>query len=307
MIIDFHTHIWEKNMLSLGYKEYLNYFTEMTRSDNKIYRADPNKLIEDMENAEVDKAVVLIADYSFTSAKMDITIEKYIDYTIKICDDYRDKLIGFVGVDPRHGEKALELIRYGIEQNLKGMVLTPTTGFYLNDQIVIPLYDLAQELKIPIVIHDFEQVPMPFALKYIDPLTLDDALMKYMDVPFVIAPIGMATGQLIMTVAIRHINHVYGEISGFFTQFLVDKMPDMFLIQPLGMAKELYGSKNILFGSNWPYFENVISLPYWTQKIKNAKLPLIMRPLGFPGLDDEDRQNILGKNAAKLIGIREEL
>lgn len=122
--------------------------------------------------------------------------------------------------------------------------------------------------------------------------------MKYQDIPFIIAPIGLAAGQLIMTIAIRHINHVYGDISGFFTQFLVDKMPDMFLVQPLGMAKVLYGSENILFGSNWPYFENVIQLSYWTEKVKNPKLPLIMRPFGFPSLDNEDRENILGINTA---------
>ena len=52
MIIDFHVHIWEQEMLSPGYKEYLNNFTEITRTNNNEYRADPNRLIEDMDEAE---------------------------------------------------------------------------------------------------------------------------------------------------------------------------------------------------------------------------------------------------------------
>ena len=304
MIIDFHTHIWTKKMVSPGYKEYLSNFTEIAQSNINVYEADPNKLVEDMEEAEVDKAIIFIADYSFTSAKMAISIEKYIDFVIKSCDEYTDKFIGMVGIDPRHGEKALDLIKYGIEQNLKGLVLTPSTGFYLNDEMMTSFYELARKLKIPVILHDFELVPMPFALKYIDPMTLDDVLMKYPDVNFVISPFGMATGQLLMTVAIRHLSHVYGDISGFFTQFLVNKMPDMFLLQPLGMSKTLFGSESMLFGSNWPFFENVIRLAEWSDKIKNLKMPLLMRPLGFPSLDDEDRKNILGINAANLLGLK---
>lgn len=304
MFIDFHTHIWTKEMVSPGYKKYLNNFSEIAHIENNQYKADPNTLIEDLDDAEIDKAIIFVTDYSFTEAKMAISIEDYINFVIKSCDEYNDKFIGLVGVDPRHGEKALDLIKYGIEQGLKGLVLTPTTGFYLNDKIVNPLYDLARELKIPVIIHDFELVPMPFSIKYIEPFTLDDVLMKYLDVKFVIAPIGMATGQTVMMITIRHISHVYGEISGFSTQFMVNKMPDMFLIQPLGMAKTLYGSENLLFGSNWPFFENVVNVKEWLQKIKSAKLPLLMRPFGFPSLEDEDRENILGINAAKLFGVK---
>jgi len=49
MIIDFHTHIWTKKMVSPGYKEYLSNFTEIAQSNINVYEADPNKLIENME------------------------------------------------------------------------------------------------------------------------------------------------------------------------------------------------------------------------------------------------------------------
>ncbi|MHA1341776.1 MAG: amidohydrolase family protein [Candidatus Helarchaeota archaeon] len=305
MIIDFHVHIWEEKMLSQGFKKYLYNFTQLLRPENKNnnYSAEPYKLINALEEAEIDKAVILIADYSFTKVKMDISIEKYVEYVINVCDEYKNKLMGFIGIDPRHGKKGLELLRYGIEQNLKGLVLTPATGFYLNDEIVKPFYETAKELKIPIVIHDFGLVPLPFSIKYADLLPFDELLMKYPDITFILAPIDMAIGSNLMQIGIRHMDHLYGELSGFSTQFMIGRVPDMFLIQPLGMAKEFYGSERLLFGSDWPFFENHVPLKDWVDKVRKAKLPLLVRPFGIPSLEDEDRANILGRNGARVLDI----
>ncbi|MHA1380497.1 MAG: amidohydrolase family protein [Candidatus Helarchaeota archaeon] len=308
MIIDFHVHVWEQKMVSKGYKEYLNNFTQILRPENisNNYSADPHTLVTDLDEAKIDKAVILIADYSFTPAKMKISIETYVDYVIKVCDEYKDKLTGFVGVDPRHGKEGIKLVNYAIEQNLKGIVLTPTTGFYLTDEIVTPYYEIAKRNNIPIVIHDFGLVPLPFSLKYADLLPLDDILMNYPKVLFVLAPIDMAIGSNLMSIGMRHMSHLYGELSGFSTQFMMGRVPDMFLLQPLGMAKEFYGSKRLLFGSDWPFFENHVLVKDWVDKVKKAKLPLILRPFGVPSLEDEDRENILGRNGATVLGIKYE-
>jgi predicted TIM-barrel fold metal-dependent hydrolase len=305
MIIDFHVHLWEQEMVSQGFKEYLNGFSKLLRleTDKSNYEADPYRLINDLMEAEIDKAVIISPDYSYTPARMAISIEKYTDYLIKLCDEH-DEFIGFVGVDPRHGKKGLELIKYGMEQNLKGLVLTPTTGFYLNDEILTPFYELANELKIPIVIHDFALVPLPFSIKYIEPYSLDDTLMKYPDLTFILEPIDMTIGGNLMSIGMRHISHLFGELSGFSTQYMVDKVPDMFLIQPLGLAKEFYGSENLLFGSNWPFFENRASMKTWVDKVRKAKPPIFLRPLGIPSLEDIDRENILGRNGARILGLK---
>ena len=106
MIIDFHTHIWTEEMVSPGYKKYLNNFSEMAHVDNNQYKADPNNLIVDLDEAEIDKAVIFISDYSFTEAKMAISIEDYINFVIKSCDEYNDKFIE-IRSGLREGERVM--------------------------------------------------------------------------------------------------------------------------------------------------------------------------------------------------------
>ena len=72
------------------------------------------------------------------------------------------------------------------------------------------------------------------------------------------------------------------------------------LIQILAQTKLACGIKKVLFGSDWPLFTPIISLKDWVEGIKNLKMPPPLKLMGLPELTQEEKEMILGGNAAKI-------
>jgi predicted TIM-barrel fold metal-dependent hydrolase len=104
-------------------------------------------------------------------------------------------------------------------------------------------------------------------------------------------------------VAIRHADHIMADITGFDSQYLSRKIPEMVMTQFLGMLKETFGTNKLLFGTDWPWWELTAPTIEWVKYIRKMKVPLIVRPFGFPSLEDEDKQNIMSDNAHRLLNI----
>src|SRR5919202_3486421 len=77
------------------------------------------------------------------------------DELASACRTHSDVFIGFAGVDPWKGERAiLELERCVRELGLRGVKLHPgRQAFYPNDRRFFPLYETAVALRVPILFH----------------------------------------------------------------------------------------------------------------------------------------------------------
>lgn len=82
-------------------------------------------------------------------------VRKYFNNTdfLKIKDEYGDKILGFAGVATtrRRVSSPYDIERYK-EQGFTGLKFT-YSGYPYDHDIILPLYDKAQELKMPIVFH----------------------------------------------------------------------------------------------------------------------------------------------------------
>lgn len=204
---------------------------------------------------------------------------------IAAAGDHDDVLIPFASVDPRDGASACARLRDLAAAGARGLKLHPSLqGFVPNDPAYYPLYEVATELALPVVIHTGQTgigAGLPggrgIKLRYSDPMLLDDVaadhpaltiVLAHPSVPWQDAAISMAT----------HKANVFIDLSGW--------SPRYFPPQLVRAANSLLRRK-VLFGSDYP----MITPDRWLADFEQLEIKPDVRPL------------ILKDNAARLLGL----
>jgi len=104
-------------------------------------------VLKAMDEGEVEK-MVLFAPYGETPEKM----REATDYMARIQSEAPDRILGFCWIEPRHEGAADELERAISDKKLVGCKMIPH-HWYPYDEMVFPVYEKAQELRIPIIFH----------------------------------------------------------------------------------------------------------------------------------------------------------
>jgi uncharacterized protein len=116
-------------------------------------------LVAKLDAAGVDKAVMFpFVEGNFTN-----------DPIKEAFDEYPDRLIPFCAVNPWVDGAAAEVRRCVSEWSFKGLKLHPTiNGFHLSDRMLVnPLFEVAEEFGIPVIVHgasDLLNCPAEFAI-----------------------------------------------------------------------------------------------------------------------------------------------
>lgn len=270
--IDFHVHMgvytyhnpwvteWMKQAHPVGYEQY-------------IRRYDDPGAFEELLSAEgVDYACV-VAELNHATTGL-CTNEQVREF----CRG-RAKLIPFCDVSPRLFSDLGDALRRKVEdEGFRGLKLYPTYQHYhLNDPRMYPLYQAAQDLGIPVLIHTGSSVFKGSRLKYGDPLSLDDVAVDFPRVNLVMGHAGRGFWyDRAYFLAKLHPN-VYMEVSGLPPSKLMTYFPELDRI-----------TEKVIFGSDWP------GMP-WIRRNMEA-----IRELPLPA---EGVENILGGNAARLLRL----
>ena len=107
-----------------------------------------------------------------------------------------DIMIAFASIDPHKGKMgAREARRLIAEHGVKGFKFHPTVqGFFANDRMAYPLYEVIAEHKLPAIFHSGHsgigtgmRAGGGLRLKYSNPIHLDDVAADFPDMPIVIA------------------------------------------------------------------------------------------------------------------------
>ncbi len=298
MIIDAHCHIWEEHMISDKLLKVIKAIAEKIGCENSlITKVSPEKLVNDMNEAGIDKAMVVALDMElFIESKL--TYKEYNDYLASIISKYPDRFIGFAGIDPRRGKDAIIELERCEKMGLKGVKLWPLTGFYPDDPSFYPFYERVQELKLPIFCHTGIG-PAYTYLKYNNPVYIDTIAVDFPDIKIIMAHVSQPWVNEALAVAAKNEN-VYIDISSW--QLNYYKVP-ISLQQTLAQAKIICGIEKILFGTDWPLFHPLISQKEWVRIIKRLKIPPPLQLMGLKDLTDEDKELILGGNVKNLLGL----
>jgi predicted TIM-barrel fold metal-dependent hydrolase len=274
LIIDFHLHVTTADEYNEWFLEWMrNLYGEEGLAHLREILASPEALIRFMDQQRIDYVVAL--------AEMNtmVTGVSTNDRVAGFCRG-NERLIPFANINPYVTFNQLaELERCVGELGIKGLKLYPTyQHFYPNDNKLFPLYEKAQALNIPVMIHTGSSVFPGSLMKYGDPLFLDEIAVFFPALKIIQSHAGRGFWyDRAFFLANIHEN-VYMDITGLPPQNLLKYFPNL----------ERNADK-VIFGSDWP---GVIDI----RKNVHAILDL--------PISKDTKERILGKNAARLLGLK---
>lgn len=274
MVIDFHVHLLSQNSYINPWV--IDFFERMPRKDGHTFESlmamSPAQLDDFLASEGVEQGVGLAEVCPVTTGVFDN------ERVIQFCRDSK-RLIPFCSVNPNVvARPAHELRRYVEDVGFRGLKLYPTyQQYYPNDNNIYPIYAVAEELGIPVMVHTGSSVFRGARMKYGDPLHLDDVAVDFPHL--VILQVHGGRGFWYNAAAFMAQLHpnVYVEISGLPPHNLLDYFPSM----------ERMAHK-FVFGSDWP------GVPGIRDNVEGVKkLPL----------SQEAKEKILRGNARNILKL----
>lgn len=272
-VVDFHVHMasYDSQSESLD-KLMCDTFGSMEAFEAFSQRyADPDNFVRHLREQGVDYAVILEENCPLTTGVL--THERVAEF----CKG-RPELIPFCTVNPYvDGDMPGRIRRLCGEQGFRGIKLYPTYNhFHVNDPRMYPMYAVAMELQVPVLIHTGTSVFRNARLKYGNPIDVDDVAMDFPDLTLVMAHGGRgAWYDEAMTMVRLHAN-AYIDVSGLPVRKLLGWFPEM----------ERFSHK-FIFGTDWPQVMAGHSLARFAEL----------------GLSEEALDRILGGNALRILGL----
>lgn len=272
-IIDFHFHVTTASEYSEWFTGWLReYGGEATLAHLRQVLSSPQAILEYLDEQGVDYAVALAETNPL------ITGTSPNERVAELCRS-SDRLIPFANINPYvTADLAGELRHCVNDLGCRGLKLYPTyQHFYVNDARLYPLYDEAQRLGVPIMVHTGSSVFRGARLKYGDPLYVDDVVVDFPELTMIMAHSGRGFWyEAAFFMAQLHRN-VYMEITGLPPLKLHAYFPNL----------ERNADK-IIFGSDWPSLTDI-----------RGNIAAV-RSLT---LSEESKAKILGGNAARVLGL----
>jgi len=246
-------------------------------------RYDLKELLETMERHGVASALLLSPPVGKGVPLANVEV-------VKLCERSRDALFPVFTVEPKDAavKEALRLAD-GQRGFVKGFkIWLGYRKVFARDEVFRPLYDYAEEHKLPVLFHTGDTASSTGSLAHAHPLTLDEVANEREDLRIVICHVGnpwiLDTAELLY----KHTN-VYADISGLvvggggysreYMRMLADRIGDA--VYYAG------GAEKLIFGTDYPVETHEDGLA----------LVSMLR------VTRADKEKILWRNASRLYSI----
>jgi hypothetical protein len=281
-MIDFHVH-------PLLVAEMRERYPELDRAASRecffiASRAQPlETLLLELELAGLQQAVLLPIDATRTRGVAYFSNQQIAELVAMAPEN----LIGFASVDPLGADAPDQLERAVNDLGLRGLKLSPPTQeFYADDPAAYPVYERAQKLGLPLVIHTGMSWEPQTRLAYGQPLRLEPVLADFPDLKVVATHFGWPWSLELAALAMRYPN-LYIDTAALYYDNPEDFIQDLFQRQlPLTMIERTLRYQ-VVFGSNYPRIE----LRNMAQAVRQS------------GLSQRTLEMIFRDNPRKLLGL----
>jgi len=235
---------------------------------------DPAILLKILDEAGVERCCMI----NYVAPEVIGFLPTVNDYVLKYAKADRERLIPFGSIHPAYTRDVKREAKALVKRGLGVFkVHPPHQLLFANDKRLEPLYDVAEEAGVPVMVHTGTSTFPAAKSRYGDPITVDDVAVDHPDLTIILAhggrPLWCDTAFFL---ARRHRN-AYIDISSIPPKRLLTYFPRL----------EEIGDK-VLFGSDWP----------------GPGVPGIREELnGIGGLSltKELREKILSRNARKIF------
>jgi len=241
MIVDVHTHIEKDDDQSRRDLEEFKKIRGLGPDFDQTWAYGMNWDNHWQAMAPVDKAVVFCArPYPDSPTQRN-------DYLAEYVSLHPDKLIGFGAVNPWENDPVAEVRRCVEQLGLCGLKLLPIYAeLPPNHRKWNPIYQIAQELRLPVLLHMGTHFLPNLPLKCTQPLDLDEVAINFPELTIIAAHLAHPWVADAVVVIRKHPN-LYADISG-----LSDFRPYGSLYQGLVYAMEYDVLGKLLFGTDLP-------------------------------------------------------
>jgi predicted TIM-barrel fold metal-dependent hydrolase len=215
-------------------------------------RAQPlETLLLELEVAGLEQAVLLPIDTQRTRGVAIFTNEQIAELVAMA----PDHLIGFASVDPLRKDAVDQLAQAVEELGLRGLKLSPPSQeFYADDPQAYPIYERAQALGIPVVIHTGMSWEPNARLAYGRPLRLEPILVDFPQLRVVATHFGWPWSLELAALAMKYPN-LYIDTAALYFDNPEDFLADLFVRQISLTLIERTLRYQVVFGSNYPRVE----------------------------------------------------
>jgi predicted TIM-barrel fold metal-dependent hydrolase len=204
---------------------------------------------------------------------------------LEAAQENSDMMIAFASIDPHKGKLGAREARRLIGEGVRGFKFHPTVqGFFPNDKLAYPLYEVIAEHKLPAIFHTGHsgigtgmRGGGGLRLRYSQPIYLDDVAVEFPDMTIIAAHPSWPWTDESLSMCL-HKTNVYMDLSGW--------SPKYFPPQIVQYANGQLRSK-MLFGSDFP----LITPERWIKDFKEA------------GFKPEIHDQILKGNAIRVLGL----
>lgn len=199
--------------------------------------------------------------------------------------EYPDQIRGLAGFDPHAGMVAIKSLEQSLtDLGLSGVSVAPFMHeIYASDPRYWPMYDLCQDIGVPVVVHSSVNFATGVTQDFGHPSHLDAIAVQFPELKLVAGHGGWPWVLELISVAWRH-EHVFVELSGIRPIYLSKPGTGW---EPILAYGESLLRDRILFGTNWP------SLPPRRTVKEFEALPI----------SDAAKQAWMHDNAAALLGL----
>jgi predicted TIM-barrel fold metal-dependent hydrolase len=290
MIVDCHTHIWQSpdqlGQMDLGGSSRKTRATSSKLSPNKsswrtLPAGDPDH--HWAQSGTVDKSIVL--GFKSRYLRADIPNRFVADYVKRS----PGKLIGFAGIDPTESSALEELKIARDDLHLRGITISPANqDFHPADSRAMRVYEEAERLGMPVLVHPVGQFSEQSKLEYARPYLLDEVGRTFPKLRLVISQMGQPWVDETILLLGKHAN-MYADISGLLSR-------PWQAYNALVSAQQYGVIDKLLFGSDFPYTsagECIEALYSINQICQGSNMPLIPRE-SLRGIVERDTIALLG-------------
>jgi len=278
-VIDFHTHIFPPQMRE-NRELYIRRDTTFAAlyTDPRARMASAEDLIAVMDEDGVDIAVAMGIGWSDYG-----TAREANDYIIDATRRWQGRIVGFGGINPAWGSRAVAEAERCADAGLRGIgELHPDTqGFNLADRrTMAALMAVAQERRLIVTTHSSEPVGHLYAGKgSVTPQVLMQFIGNFPEATIVCAHWGGGLPfYALMPEVAAALHNVYFDSAA---------SPFLYTSQVYGAVSSLVGADKILFGSDYAL-------------LRPRRL---LNEITASGLTAEQQTAVRGGNAARLLGF----